>query len=66
MVGTRCTAAAAGQATASAARCSASPALLAPVVLDVLAVPLPINTALLELKRVRLVAQIEADAERLR
>ena len=75
MVGTRRTAAAraarvppnaTGRAAASAARRSASPALPAPVVLDVLAVPLPINTALLELKCVRLVAQIEADAERLR
>ena len=75
MVGTCCTAAAwaarvppnaAGRAAASAARRSASPALLPPVVLDVLAVPLPINTALLELERVRLVAQIEANAERLR
>ena len=36
------------------------------MVLDVPAVPLPINTALLELERVHLVAQIEADAERLR
>ena len=75
MVGTRCTAAAwaarvppnaAGRAAASAARCSASPALPPPVVPDVPAVPLPINTALLELERVRLVAQIEADAECLR
>ena len=51
---------------ASAARCSASPALLAPVVPDVPVVPLPINTALLELEHVRLVAQIKADAEHLR
>ena len=75
MVGTRRTAVAraarvppnaAGRAAASAARRSTSPALLAPVVLDVPAVPLLINTALLELERVRLVAQIKADAERLR